>query len=59
MTRKAALRELRANSGTQFNPVVVEAFVRAVIGERRKARRTSTSDEPVLQQALATVRVTV
>ena len=59
MTRKAALRELRANSGTQFNPVVVEAFVRAVIGERRKARRTSTSDELVLQQALATVRVTV
>jgi HD-GYP domain-containing protein (c-di-GMP phosphodiesterase class II) len=30
MTRAEALRELRANAGTQFNPVVVEAFIAAV-----------------------------
>src|SRR5204862_124587 len=35
LSAKAALRELRANSGTQFNPVVVEAFVKTVAGERR------------------------
>jgi HD-GYP domain-containing protein (c-di-GMP phosphodiesterase class II) len=56
LTRKAALRELRANSGTQFNPVIVEAFVRTVIGEHRA--RTSDQHEQLYQQALEAVRVT-
>jgi hypothetical protein len=56
LTRKAALRELRANSGTQFNPVVVEAFIRTVIGEQRA--RKSGQHEQLYQQALEAVRVT-
>jgi hypothetical protein len=60
MTPKAALRELRANSGTQFNPVVVEAFIRTVVGERRKAARgQGKQHEQLYQQALEAVRVTV
>src|SRR6185503_8181241 len=37
MTKADALRELRANAGTQFNPVVVEAFIAAVDGQKRLA----------------------
>src|SRR6266508_1019772 len=59
MSPKAALRELRANSGTQFNPVVVEAFIRTVVNARRRAARgESVQHEQVYQQALAAVRVT-
>jgi hypothetical protein len=59
---KAALRELRANAGTQFNPVVVEAFIQVVIAERRRAMRArqpihSRTHQHVYQQALEAVRV--
>ncbi|HKY50953.1 MAG TPA: HD domain-containing phosphohydrolase, partial [Candidatus Limnocylindria bacterium] len=60
MSAKAALRELRANAGTQFNPVVVEAFIKTVVGERRRmARGESSPHEQVYQQAVAAVRVTL
>ncbi len=57
LSAKAALKELRANAGTQFNPVVVEAFVAAAIEERRKAARGQTETQHVYQQALDAVRV--
>jgi len=58
LSAKAALRELRANSGTQFNPVVVEAFIKTVVGERRKSARGAESPhEQVYQQAVEAVRV--
>ena len=56
LSRKAALRELRANAGTQFNPVVVEAFISAVIEARRTTRDTAASTQ-IYQQALEAVRV--
>ena len=60
LSAKAALRELRANSGTQFNPVVVEAFIKTVVGERRKSARGAESPhEQVYQQAVEAVRVTL
>jgi HD-GYP domain-containing protein (c-di-GMP phosphodiesterase class II) len=60
MSAKQALRELRANSGTQFNPVVVEAFIKTVVGERRKsARGTESPQEQVYQQAVEAVRVSL
>src|SRR5688500_6310183 len=59
MSAKAALRELRANSGTQFNPLVVEAFIKAVVGERRKSARGAESPhQQVYQQAVEAVRTT-
>ena len=57
---KQALRELRAHSGTQFNPVVVEAFIQVVIEERRLAARGKATVHPhqhVYQQALEAVKV--
>ena len=57
---KQALRELRANSGTQFNPVVVEAFIQVVIEERRRAARGKApvrGHQHVYQQALEAVKV--
>jgi len=60
MSSKAALRELRANAGTQFNPVVVEAFIATVIGERRAALHGAIDGtQQVFQQALEAVRVRV
>src|SRR5439155_1127204 len=60
LSAKAALRELRANSGTQFNPVVVEAFIKTVVGERRKSARGAESPtEQVYQQAVEAVRVSL
>jgi hypothetical protein len=60
MSAKQALRELRANSGTQFNPVVVEAFIKTVVGERRKtARGTESAHQQVYQQAVEAVRVSL
>ncbi len=59
MSAKSALRELRANSGTQFNPVVVEAFVATVTAERRKAARGQSETQHVYQQALEAVRVSI
>jgi hypothetical protein len=58
LTRKQALRELRANAGTQFNPVVVEAFVAVVVGERRLALRgVADTTSQVFEQALEAVKV--
>ena len=56
---KQALRELRANAGTQFNPVVVEAFIQVVIEERRAARGKAPvhGHQHVYQQALEAVKV--
>ena len=56
---KQALRELRANAGTQFNPVVVEAFIAVVVQERRKAARGESQTRPAMLQALEAVRVTI
>jgi HD-GYP domain-containing protein (c-di-GMP phosphodiesterase class II) len=47
-----AVRELRANAGTQFNPVVVEAFIAVVTSERK----TSHESSHVFQQALEAVK---
>ena len=57
---KQALRELRAKAGTQFNPVVVEAFIQVVIEERRRAARGKApvhGHRHVYQQALEAVKV--
>jgi HD-GYP domain-containing protein (c-di-GMP phosphodiesterase class II) len=59
---KHALRELRANAGTQFNPVVVEAFIQVCIEERRRAARGKEPvhahpHEHMYQQALEAVKV--
>lgn len=59
VTPRRALRELRANARTQFNPVVVEAFVAVVVEERRKAARGASQTRPAMQQALEAVRVTI
>ncbi|MGH8519538.1 MAG: DUF480 domain-containing protein [Panacagrimonas sp.] len=51
------LAELRANAGTQFNPVVVEAFISSVVGERRRAvRGAAANTQQIFQQALEAVR---
>jgi HD-GYP domain-containing protein (c-di-GMP phosphodiesterase class II) len=55
MSSKASLKELRANAGTQFNPVVVEAFIATVEGDRR-SEHPQTDSQQVFQQALAAVR---
>jgi HD-GYP domain-containing protein (c-di-GMP phosphodiesterase class II) len=58
MTSKEAMRELRANAGTQFNPVVVEAFISCVVGERRRAvHGLAGSSQQIFQQALEAVKV--
>jgi putative nucleotidyltransferase with HDIG domain len=58
MSAKEAMRELRANAGTQFNPVVVEAFISTVVGERRKAAHGArTTTQQIFQQALEAVKV--
>ena len=58
MSSKAALKELRANAGTQFNPVVVEAFISTVVGERRQKVHGAPSDsQQVFQQALQAIAV--
>jgi HD-GYP domain-containing protein (c-di-GMP phosphodiesterase class II) len=57
---KQALRELRANASTQFNPVVVEAFIQVCIEERRQVARGKATVHPhqhVYQQALEAVKV--
>jgi hypothetical protein len=57
---KQALRELRANAGTQFNPVVVEAFIQVVIEERRRVARGKGAVQPhqhMYEQALEAVKV--
>ena len=53
---KTALRELRANAGTQFNPVVVEAFI-AVVDRPAPIQAAAGQTQQVFQQALEAVRV--
>ena len=58
---KQALRELRANAGTQFNPVVVEAFIEVCIEERRRHARGKVTaqhgHQHMYEQALEAVKV--
>jgi HD-GYP domain-containing protein (c-di-GMP phosphodiesterase class II) len=56
MSGKAALKELRANAGTQFNPVVVEAFIATVEGDRRSAG-AQTDSQLIFQQALQAIAI--
>ena len=58
MTTQDATSELRRNAGTQFNPVVVEAFIAAVATQRKPAREEFDGQQ-VFQQALEAVRVRV
>jgi hypothetical protein len=53
LSSKDAVKELRANAGTQFNPVVVEAFIASVAGERKGSTHEA---KQVFEQALAAVR---
>jgi putative nucleotidyltransferase with HDIG domain len=57
MNNKAATAELRANAGTQFNPVVVEAFIATVLGERRAPAYRSHDSQQIFQQALQAIAV--
>jgi hypothetical protein len=54
MSPRDAQKELRANAGTQFNPVVVEAFIGIVSGDTRKAAQPDHA--MVFEQALEAVR---
>jgi HD-GYP domain-containing protein (c-di-GMP phosphodiesterase class II) len=60
MSSKDALRELRANAGTQFNPVVVEAFIATIDaagqGSAAAVGAPVQNDTTVFQHALAAVR---
>ena len=58
MSTKDATAELRRNAGTQFNPVVVEAFI-AAMAAQRKSERQEFDGQQVFQQALEAVRVRV
>ena len=58
LSSKSALSELRANAGTQFNPVVVEAFIAVVSGDRRAQLAAAVDGtQQIFQQALSAVRV--
>jgi len=58
LSSKDALRELRANAGTQFNPVVVEAFIATVAGDRRTQPAAALDGtQQIFQQALEAVKV--
>src|SRR6266542_2214899 len=60
MSRKDALRELRACAGTQFNPVVVEAFITTVVNENRHPITANEREhEQIYQQAIQAVRVAI
>lgn len=48
LTRQAALEELRKGSGTQFDPMVVEAFIRVL--DRGLDLEPADEAEPILQQ---------
>lgn len=50
MTKAAALAELRRCSGSQFNPVVVDAFVELIEDEARGVRQ-DTAQRPMLERA--------
>jgi HD-GYP domain-containing protein (c-di-GMP phosphodiesterase class II) len=57
MSKADATAELRANAGTQFNPVVVEALIAAVQSQPTRVDEVSTT--AVFAQALEAVRVRV
>ena len=57
MPRKQALRELRACAGSQFNPVVVEAFIGAVVANRHRPADFEQGFQHVFAQAVEAVRV--
>ena len=57
MSRADAQKELRANAGTQFNPVVVEAFI-ATLDRKTQPSEAATSAQ-IFQQALEAVRARV
>jgi hypothetical protein len=57
MSQKSALKELRANAGTQFNPVVVEAFIAIVDSRRSEFQHAHYETQLVFQQALEAVKV--
>ena len=57
MSQKSALKELRANAGTQFNPVVVEAFIAIVENKPSELQHAMTETQLVFQQALQAVKV--
>jgi len=52
-----AVKELRANAGTQFNPVVVEAFIACL--ERKSQHIDAANSAQIFQQALEAVRVRI
>ena len=54
MSQADAVRELRANAGTQFNPVVVEAFIATI--DRRVTPIDAATSAQIFQQALEAVR---
>jgi HD-GYP domain-containing protein (c-di-GMP phosphodiesterase class II) len=57
MSQKSALKELRANAGTQFNPVVVEAFIAIVDKRQSEFKHAQNETQLVFQQALEAVKV--
>src|SRR5436190_16012630 len=57
MPSKTALRELRANAGTQFNPVVVEAFIAIVDNRQSEFPNAHNETQLVFKQALEAVKV--
>src|SRR5439155_946585 len=57
MSQKTALKELRANAGTQFNPVVVEAFIAIVDNRQSEFPNAHNETQLVFKQALEAVKV--
>lgn len=56
-TAADATKELRANAGTQFNPVVVEAFIASL--EKKSQPIDAANSAQIFQQALEAVRARV
>jgi putative nucleotidyltransferase with HDIG domain len=62
MSTKDATAELRANAGTQFNPVVVEAFIATISAAGQRSAAAEAGPEKidmVFQHALEAVRARV
>ena len=57
MSGRNAVAELRANAGTQFNPVVVEAFIASQSGERHADAARASDSRQIFQQALQAIAV--
>ena len=56
MTREAALEELRVNSGTQFDPIAVEALERVVLSKPQYPYLAAVSQSDAVAAALAASR---